>query len=143
MTQSHNDSQLFIGKSSFFFREKAVLGGNKTLNQRLGANSKKPFFAQFYSKFATFLRFCSFLAQKMLKMTISTIVSLPLSIFRCSDLVSCCISNVTRQFCLVKVTCTRRHLNVGWLSVYLTTIHHQLFFDTEREYTLFHLPVFH
>ena len=38
--------------------------GNKTLDQRLGANSKKQFFAKFYSKFASFLCFFIFLAQK-------------------------------------------------------------------------------
>ena len=36
---------------------------NKIVDQRLGANSKKKFFAQFYSKFATFCIFFSFLAQ--------------------------------------------------------------------------------
>ena len=46
--------------------------GNKTLDQCWGANSKNPFFAKFYSKFATFLRFFSFLAEKTLKMTITT-----------------------------------------------------------------------
>ena len=51
---------------------------------------------------------------------------------------------VTRQFCQVKVTCTGCHWDVGWLSVYLTTIlccYNQLFFDTTREYRLFHLPI--
>ena len=48
--------------------------GNKTVDQRLGANSKKQFFAKFYSKFATFLCFFSFLEQKTLKMMISTSV---------------------------------------------------------------------
>ena len=53
---------------SSFFREKAVCL-NKTLNQRFGANLKNPFFCR---KFVTFLHFFSFLAKKMLKMTIST-----------------------------------------------------------------------
>ena len=49
--------------------------GNKTLNQRYGAMSKKlGFFAKFCSKFLTFLCFSSFSAQKMLKMTILTSV---------------------------------------------------------------------
>ena len=46
----------------------------KTLDQYLGANSKNPFFAQFYYKFATFLGFFSSLTQKMLKITILTSV---------------------------------------------------------------------
>ena len=43
------------------------------IGQTNGILSKKPFcFAKFYSKFAAFLRFFSFLAQKMLKITITT-----------------------------------------------------------------------
>ena len=46
--------------------------GKKALNQRFGANLKNIFFAKFHSKFVPFLYFFSFLAQKMLKMKIST-----------------------------------------------------------------------
>ena len=46
----------------------------KLVNQQLGANSKSPFFAKFYCKFATLLHFFSFIALRALKMTISTSV---------------------------------------------------------------------
>ena len=56
-----------------FFREKAVFLEKHSTSIWV-LSQKTSFFAQFYSKFATFLHFFSFLAQKMLKMTISTSV---------------------------------------------------------------------
>ena len=49
--------------------EKASFFEKKTFNQCFGANLKIRFFAKFYTKFVTLF---SFLAQKMLKMKIST-----------------------------------------------------------------------
>ena len=45
------------------FYEKAVFWEKKALDQRLGANSKTHFFAQFFSKFATFCIFSAFLSK--------------------------------------------------------------------------------
>ena len=45
-------------------QEKALYFGNKTFNQRFGANLRNPFFAKFCNKFVTFLHFFSFFAQK-------------------------------------------------------------------------------
>ena len=56
-------------------REKAVFFGNKTLDQRFGANLKKKFFLlNFAANLLFFIMFFQLLAQKMLKMTISTSV---------------------------------------------------------------------
>ena len=64
-----------------FFMKTEVFGnlqvltffGNKTFNQRLGANLKKNFFLlNSTPNLLLFLRFPSFIAQKALKMTIST-----------------------------------------------------------------------
>ena len=66
--QSSSDLQLFIGKN-VFLEKKANFFGNKTVDQHSGANLKNVFFAKFSCKFLAFL---SFLAQKTLKMTIST-----------------------------------------------------------------------
>ena len=48
--------------------------GNKTLDQRLGANSIKPILFSIFLQICYLLRFFSFLAQKALKMTIMTSV---------------------------------------------------------------------
>ena len=53
------------------FREKSSFFGNKTVDQRLGANLKNMFFAEICCKFLAFL---SCFAEKTLKMTILTSV---------------------------------------------------------------------
>ena len=45
MTQSYSVSQLFIGKN-VFFEKKAHFFGNKTVDQRFGANLKKRVFCK-------------------------------------------------------------------------------------------------
>ena len=54
--------------------KKPVKSGNKTFNQHFGANFKKLFFAKFCNKFVTFLHFFYFIAEKTLKIKISTSV---------------------------------------------------------------------
>ena len=56
MTQSYSGSQLFIGKN-VFFEKKAHFFGNKTVDQRFGANLKKRVFAKICCKFLAFLAF--------------------------------------------------------------------------------------
>ena len=128
LTQSHNDSQLFIGKKGgVFLKRKSYFLENKTLDQRLGANSKKLFFAQFYSKFATFLLFFSFLAQKTMKITISTSVwgvqhpwagrniqLIPLNnvYFRKHFCLFFCIQVMPMQSLRNSITCFKRKLNI-------------------------------
>ena len=54
------------------YKEKPPYFENKTVDKRFGANLKKQFFANFCTKFVTFLHFFSFFAQQLLKMIIST-----------------------------------------------------------------------
>ena len=61
-------------KKGYSPKKQSCFSGNKTLDQHLGANSKNRFYCSIFSKFVTFLHFFSFLAQKMLIITISTSV---------------------------------------------------------------------
>ena len=62
--KSSSNSQLITGKSRFL-EKKLIFLGNKTVNQRFGANLQKRVFAKICCKFLAFLQ------KKMLKMTIS------------------------------------------------------------------------
>ena len=54
------------------WRSRNIKVRNKTLDQHFDANLKNPFFAKFWIKLVTFLKFFCFFAWKMQKMTIST-----------------------------------------------------------------------
>ena len=70
LTQNHCDLQHFIGKN-VFLEKKAHFFGNKTVDQRSGANLKKRVFCKNLLQISCFF---SFFAEKMLKMNISTSV---------------------------------------------------------------------
>ena len=53
-----SELQLFVDKT-VFLEKKAYFFGNKTVDQRSGASSKKLFFAEICCKFLAFLVFCS------------------------------------------------------------------------------------
>ena len=53
ISQSSSDSQLFIGKN-MFLEKKAHFFGNKTVDQRFGANLKNMFFAKIFLQISCF-----------------------------------------------------------------------------------------